>query len=106
LNLKRKSPLRPSENRKRKRKKAAWQPGEKYSGDSYRGIIIAACKAAEVKPWNPNQLRHTAGTEIATLYDDKTASAVLGHSDPKTTKAYIDQARELRIAREVMLKIG
>lgn len=62
--------------------------GERYSTDSYRRAITRACEAAGVPAWGPNQLRHTAATEIAERLTLDSARVVLGHHDIKTTMRY------------------
>jgi len=76
----RKTPLsygnKPGSNRKRKPRK---QPGEHYSPESYCRAIAKACRKAGIDTWSPNQLRHTAATEVRKAYGVEAAQVVLGH---------------------------
>jgi integrase len=62
-----------------------------------------ACKKAGVPQWTPNQLRHTAGTEIRNKYGIEYAQAALGHTDAKTTEIYAKASYEKaeKVAREI-----
>jgi site-specific recombinase XerC len=53
--------------------------------------------------WFPNQLRHTAGTEIRKRYGLEAAQTVLGHSKADVTQVYAerDYALAARVAKEV-----
>jgi site-specific recombinase XerC len=53
--------------------------------------------------WFPNQLRHTAGTEIRKQYGLEAAQTVLGHSKADVTEVYAerDYALAARVAKEV-----
>lgn len=73
---------------RRKRRGTRARVGERYSTDSYRRAITRACEAASVPAWSPNQLRHTAATEIADRLTLDSARVVLGHHDIKTTMRY------------------
>lgn len=107
----------PGTNRK---SRPRWTPGSGYSNDSYRRAIqYAVAKAfplpedatdeqiAEWKAqyqWSPNQLRHSAATEIRAKMGLEHASATLGHSDVSTTMVYAERDRNKAI--EVALKLG
>jgi integrase len=99
----RKSKPTPSEDARR-----AIRPGAKHSrrycGDSYRNAILRACEKAGIEPWAPNQLRHTAATEIRARYGLEAAQAVLGHARADVTQVYAE--RDLAKAHEVMRAIG
>jgi integrase len=99
----RKSRPTPSETARR-----AIRPGVKHSrrycGDSYRNAILRACEKAGIEPWSPNQLRHTAATEIRARYGLEAAQAVLGHARADVTQVYAE--RDLAKAHEVMREIG
>jgi integrase len=53
--------------------------------------------------WSPNQLRHTAGTEIRKKFGIEAAQVVVGHSKADVTQVYAERDYELaaRIAKEV-----
>ena len=118
---------RPGSNRKRKPKRIA---GECYATSSYRRAIHRACDKAFPHPklgyilrskftdaekkelrewqsehhWSPNQLRHTAATEIRREFGLEAAQIILGHSTADVTQVYTE--RDLAKGMEVALKIG
>jgi len=118
---------RPGSNRKRNPKRSA---GECYSTGSYRRAIHRACDKAFPHPtlgyklrscftdaekkelrewqsghhWSPNQLRHTAATEIRQKFGLEAAQIILGHSSADVTQVYAE--RDLAKGMEVALKIG
>ena len=53
--------------------------------------------------WSPNQLRHSAGTELRKKFGLEAAQVVLGHSKADVTQIYAerDLAKAAQIAREV-----
>ena len=117
----RKTPLhqghRPGTNRKASPRR---RPSERYSHDSYRRAIHRACDAAfpptaglseaEVKSWksahrwSPNQLRHSAATEIRKRFGLEAASVILGHASPSITLVYAE--RDMQQAADIMREIG
>lgn len=52
-----------------------------------------------IKPWSPNQLRHTVGTEIRAKYGLEAAQVLLGHSTADVTQIYAE--RNWKLAVEV-----
>jgi integrase len=130
LHANRKTPLsygnRPGTNRVRK---PICQPSERYTTASYRRAIQRACDKAFPHPilsvvkesqlteaqqaelqtwragrrWSPNQLRHSAATEIRRRFGLEAAQVVLGHTVPNVTQVYAerDLALAARVAREV-----
>ena len=127
----RKTPLscgnRPGSNRKRKPKRSA---GDYYTANSYRRAIKRGCDKAFPHPklgyamrssfteaekrelrewqtqhhWNPNQLRHSAGTEVRREFGLEAAQTVLGHAQADTTQIYAE--RDITKAMEVARLIG
>ena len=127
----RKTPLgygnRPGSSRKGKPKRTA---GECYTTASYRRAIHRACDKAFPHPklgyklcskftdsekkelrewqsehhWSPNQLRHSAATEIRCKYGLEEAQVVLGHSSANVTEVYAE--RDIKKAKEVARQIG
>jgi integrase len=112
----RKTPLYPSELRRRAKLKEARRQNrqpkrpkrERYDTNSYRGAInyglLQAKKAGFVIPhWHPHQLRHNRGTEVRKRYGIEAAQVALGHARADVTQVYaeknLEQARE--IAREM-----
>jgi integrase len=127
----RKTPLscgnKPGTNRRPKPKRAA---GEHYSVNAYRRAIHRACdvafphpdmgnaKESELSPaqllelrecrddhrWAPNQLRHTAATEIRKTFGLEAAQIALGHSQANITQVYAE--RDMQKGIEVARRIG
>lgn len=107
----------PSSNRTAKPKRP---PGSRYTTASYRRAIQRACArafppASELSGderrnwslehrWSPNQLRHTAATEIRSEFGLEAAQVVLGHSAADVTQVYAE--RDLAKGVEVARKIG
>ncbi|MBW3600273.1 MAG: site-specific integrase [Planctomycetes bacterium] len=116
----RKTPLscgnKPGTNRRKKPKRTI---GARYNKDSYGTAIRRATDAAFPPPegldddavkawrlqhrWGPNQLRHTAATEIRRQFGLEAAQVALGHSKADVTQIYAerDSALAARVAREV-----
>ncbi len=63
----------------------------RYRVDSYRQAIKRAAKRAGVPHWSPNQLRHTAATEVRKRFGLETVQVVLGHSKANTTELYAER---------------
>jgi hypothetical protein len=119
----RKTPLscgnRPGTNRRRRPKRAA---GGKYSVDSYRRAIHRACDKAFLASadvaadpielaawqskhrWSPNQLRHTAATDIRRRFGLEAAQVVLGHAAANVTQVYAE--RDYALAARVAEAVG
>ncbi len=124
----RKTPLscgnRPGSNRRSKPKRSA---GECYTTGSYGRAIKRACDKAFPHPklgyklrssftdaekrelrewqsqhhWAPNQLRHTAATEIRKRHGLEAAQVILGHSQLGVTQVYAERdiAKGMEVAR-------
>ena len=54
--------------------------------------------------WSPNQLRHTAATEIRSKFGLEAAQVTLGHSNANVTQIYAE--RDLSKAAEIMRQVG
>ena len=135
VHAKRKTPLgygnKPgSKQAKRGKRRAQWQPGDRYVTDSYRRAIHRACDRAFPHPelgsikkadrtteqqtevqswqsskrWSPNQLRHSAATEIRAKFGLEEAQVILGHSSADVTQVYAE--RDLSKGIEVAKQIG
>ena len=116
----RKTPVQPSQkNRRKKRPKRT--PGTRYTKDSYRCAVHAACDAADrqartdapeipsetrlVPRWSPNRLRHVAATEIRKRFGSiEVPQVVLGHSSANITQVYAE--RDHALAAQIMREIG
>ena len=105
-------------------------PGKQYSVASYRRAISRACDLAFPHPqlsglakakqsdeqqetlnkwriahrWSPNQLRHTAATEVRKRFGLEAAQVYLGHSKADVTQIYAE--RDLTKAIEVATAVG
>ncbi|TWU23838.1 tyrosine-type recombinase/integrase [Bythopirellula polymerisocia] len=117
----------PGTNRVSNPKKKA---GERYTTGSFRRAIHRACDKAfphpqlgskvwaemsdsqidEVKKWqsfqrwSPNQLRHSAATEVRREFGLEAAQIILGHSQANVTEVYAE--RDLAVGLRVAAKIG
>jgi len=100
---------------KRKGKSGQRRPGERYTTATYRRAIARAVEAANkvrekqgikerLANWSPNQLRHLRAGEVEEQFGIEAASAILGHSNIRTTEIYA--RRKLQIAMEVTRQIG
>jgi len=94
-NRNRKTPVYPSEARRRRNK-----PSHKlracYDTDSYRrainhGLTKAAKAGVEIPHWHPHQLRHAVATEIAKTFGQQAAQRWLGHASLDTTSIYAER---------------
>ena len=102
-------------NRKAKPKR---RPGDSYTTQSYGKAVTYACLRAFPFPdgtaeerafwraqyyWSPNQLRHTAATEIRKRHGLEAAQVILGHLKSSTTEIYAetDHSRGVEVARSV-----
>ncbi len=54
--------------------------------------------------WSPNQLRHTAATEIRRRFGLEAAQVILGHASADITQVYAE--RDLAKAEAVMREVG
>ena len=100
----RRTPMTPSQARRRPKKKPKVAAGDHYTKNSYRAAIRRACDKAKVPRWRPNQLRHNAATNIRKEYGIEAARVVLGHSSAAMTEVYaeMDQMK----AADIMGKMG
>jgi integrase len=109
---------RPGTNRVRYKRRRP--PGKCYNPRAYHQAIRYSCLKAFPVPadlsndpaaakqwrdehkWFPNQLRHTAATEIRRRYGLEAAQTVLGHSKADVTQVYAerDYALAARVAKE------
>jgi integrase len=122
VHTRRRTPLcygnRPGTNRRRRPRRF---PGDHYTTAGYRraidrAVVLANRRAAQeaqarseeppatIPSWSPNQLRHTAATEIRRAYGLEAAQTVLGHAKADVTQVYAE--RDAALAAEVMRKIG
>ena len=116
---KRKTHVQPSQRNRRKARPKR-KPRTHYDRNTYYRAIARAVEKANaerikeaekegVKPdllphWHPNQLRHSAATEIRRQFGLEAAQIMLGHAKADTTQIYAE--RDSRLAMEVAKKIG
>ncbi|MHC4672375.1 MAG: tyrosine-type recombinase/integrase [Planctomycetota bacterium] len=100
----RKTPLTPSQARRKPKNNPRKEPGDHYTSQSYSRAIATACNKAGVPCWSPNRLRHNAGTFLRKEFGIEAARVILGHTSAVVTEIYaeIDQAK----AAEIMAKVG
>lgn len=75
----------------------------RYQVSSYRVAVRRGCNKAGAPVWTPNQLRHTAATEIRKKYGLEAAQVICGHEKADVTQVYAERDRQLaeKVAREV-----
>ncbi len=109
-------------------------PRSRYTAASYRKAVQRACERAFEMPlrlrkisrklpaeeraalhkeaaawraehvWNPNQLRHTAATEMRAQFGLEASQIVLGHKNANTTEIYAE--RDLAKAKAAVKEVG
>lgn len=100
----RRSPMTPSQAARKPKKKPKRFAGTCYATASYRTAIRRACAKAGVPVWRPNQLRHTAATEIRRMYGLEAAQVALGHAAADVTQVYAE--RDAKLAQQVAQQMG
>ncbi len=83
-------PSKPKQNCKRR-------AGMQYSVHSYARAITRAAEKAGVAHWAPNQLRHSAATDIRRQFGIEAAQVILGHAQLGVTQVYAEKDRALAI---------
>lgn len=74
------------------------------SRNCYREMIYRACKRLEVEHFHPNQLRHSAATEIRKQAGIEQARIALGHASVDMTEIYAE--KDIEAIKELMGRIG
>jgi integrase len=111
----RKTPIYPSELRRRQRLKEArrrrrsvQRKGDRYDTSSYRRAIEYGLQNAKkhgfpIPHWHPHQLRHNRGTEVRRKYGIEAAQVALGHARADVRQVYAekDMERGKQIARKM-----
>lgn len=74
-----------------------------YNTATYRHAVQRVCKRLKIEKWSPNQLRHSAATEIRKKFGLEAAQVVCGHQSADVTQIYAERDLELavRVAQEV-----
>lgn len=75
-----------------------------YHSSSYHHAIRNAAIEAGVRPWHPNQLRHSCATAVRARFGLDAARSMLGHSGADQTEVYAE--RDLDEAKRVALELG
>ena len=100
----RKTPMTPSQAKRRPKRRPRRSPGNRYTTESYRRAIHRACDRAGVPRWSPNRLRHSAGTKIRRKYGLEASQVVLGHAKADVTQVYAE--RDFELARRIVREVG
>jgi integrase len=116
----RKTPMTPSQAKRRPKKNPKRQKGDHYDVAAYRRAIRRACEAADLKAhkehpeipadqvvipgWHPHQLRHNAATNLRKEFGVELARIILGHATAFTTEIYAEADRQQ--AMEVIGRVG
>ncbi|WP_261342182.1 tyrosine-type recombinase/integrase [Pseudobythopirellula maris] len=77
---------------------------EPYNVNAYRIAIHRACEKAGHAKWSPNQLRHSAATEVRKQFGLEAAQVICGHQSADVTQIYAE--RDVSLAKEVARKVG
>jgi integrase len=116
----RRSPLTPSQAKRRPKSNRQRAPGSRYTTNSYRRAIYRGCAAAFSPPddlpesefrqwlnehqWHPNRLRHSAATAIRKRFGLEAAQVTLGHASADVSQIYAE--RDFAKAAAVMKEVG
>ena len=74
--LRRVTPMNQGNTPGSKPKSTKRRPADRYTTDSYRRAIHRVCERIGIPKWSPNQIRHTAATEIRKKYGLEAAQTV------------------------------
>jgi len=91
------SQMTPKHRARRKLAAQRKRPRSPYTEVAYRRAIARACAKHGIPHWNPNQIRHTAGTEARNEEGWDAAQVRLGHKSARTTEIYA----ELTLKRQI-----
>jgi integrase len=110
----RQSPMTPSQAKRRPKQQRRRPPGNRYTVDSYRRATTRAITKANreraergeksLPHWAPNQLRHSAATEIRRQFGLEAAQVALGHANADVSQIYAE--RDWALAQKVMREVG
>lgn len=92
---------RPGSNKLARKPRKA--PRTAFDTGSYANSIRYACRRAKLDHWHPNQLRHSAATEIRRQFGLEAAQVILGHSGADITQVYAekDALKAIEVARRI-----
>lgn len=125
----RRTPMTPSQAKRQTKAEPKRTPGARFTLAAYRRAIARGCKLAFPHPalaeiragaltaeqrselaawrkshrWHPNQLRHSAATQIRREFGLEAAQVILGHARADVTQVYAeaDRLKALDVARRV-----
>jgi integrase len=122
----RRSKLTPSQTARQPKPNRRRPAGPKYTKDAYnravcRALVVMARRDRKDKRqkgeplvkwladrgithWHPNQLRHSAATEVRSRFGLEAAQVALGHSEANVTQIYAQ--RDFALAARVMQEVG
>lgn len=110
----RKSPMTPSQKKRKAKAQPKRQKRDQYDVDSYRRAIKYAITKVnrwcvqndqpKIPNWFPLQLRHSRATELNAMFGIEAAAVSLGHAHADVTKVYAE--RNLKLAMDVARKTG
>lgn len=78
--------------------------GSAESREAYVWAVARVANKVGVLHWTPNQLRHTAGTEVRAEFGLEAAQTILGHATAKMTEHYAE--KHLAAVAEVAWVLG
>lgn len=110
--LQRKTPMTPSQAKRKPKARPKRAKRERYDTSSYRRAIAYAVRAAnrqrkeeepEIPNWSPLQLRHSRATDIRRQFGLEAAQVTLGHTRADVTQVYAerDLAAAIRVAKDI-----
>jgi integrase len=88
--LGRKTPMTPSQARRKPKRDPRRPPRHRYDKNSYAQSIARACMKVGVPHWHPNRLRHCAATRFRQHFGIETARQILGHRSAASTLIYAE----------------
>ncbi len=100
----RKTPMTPSQRKRKPKANSKRQKRDHYDRDSYRRAVEYGIKKAKVPHWHPHQLRHSCGTKVRKEFGLDVAQVILGHRTATVTEVYAEADREK--ATDVIRRIG
>jgi integrase len=108
----RRSPMTPSQAKRGRKRRPKTTPKDHYTTCTYRQAITRAVQRAnqgkpedeQIPAWKPNQLRHSAATEIRSRFGVEAAQVILGHAQMSTSEIYAE--KDIQRAADIMAKIG
>lgn len=89
----RKTPMTPSQTRRKRKACPKRKPGDRYTTVSYGRRIVVACEKAGVPRWTTHQLRHSFATGIRKEHGIESARVLLGHKTLSVTEVYAEVNR-------------